>query len=113
MTSIEQKLKDAAEKSILKIISDGGWVRPDYENRIQLPRDLINEVWGMVDRGALKLKLKERIEQELADRIMNRIAAELATDIKQVLSVPERREAIRAIARDHMTSIMSKGVSNA
>lgn len=111
MTNIEQKLKDAAEKSILKIISDGGWIQPDYANRIQLPRDLMNEVWAMVDRDALKLKLKERIEQELADRIVNQIAAELATDIKQVLSVPERREAVRAIARKHMTAIMAKGES--
>jgi len=111
MTNIEQKLKDAAEKSILKIISDGGWIQLDYANRIQLPRDLMNEVWAMVDRDALKLKLKERIEQELADRIVNQIAAELATDIKQVLSVPERREAVRAIAREHMTSIMAKGAA--
>jgi len=106
MTNIEQKLKDAAEKSILKIISDGGWIQPDCANRIQLPRDLMNEVWAMVDRDTLKLKLKERIEQELADRIVNQIAAELSTDIKQVLSVPERREAVRAIARVHMTAIM-------
>ena len=109
MTNIEQKLKDAGEKGILKIISDGGWIQPDYVNRIRLPRDMMNEVWAMVDRDALKLKLKERIEQELADRIVNQIAAELATDIKQILSVPERREAIRSLAREHMDSIMQKG----
>lgn len=110
MTKIEQQLKDAAEKSILKIITEGGWIQPDYANRIHLPRDLMNEVWAMVDRDALKLRLKERIEQELADRIVNHIAAELATDIKQILSVTERREAIRALAREHMDSIMAKGV---
>lgn len=110
MTKIEQQLKDAAEKSILKIITEGGWIQPDYANRIQLPRDLMNEVWAMVDRDALKLRLKERIEQELADRIVNHIAAELAIDIKQILSVTERREAIRALAREHMDAIMAKGV---
>lgn len=110
MTKIEQQLKDAAEKSILKIITEGGWIQPDYANRIQLPRDLMNDVWEMVDRDALKQRLKERIEQELADRIVNHIAAELATDIKQILSVTERREAIRALARGHMDAIMAKGV---
>jgi hypothetical protein len=95
MTNIETRLKTAAENSILKIIEGGGWIQPDYANRIQLPRDLMNEVWAMVDRDALKLRLKERIEAELADRIVNHIAAELATDIKQILSVTERREAIR------------------
>ena len=109
MTNIETRLKTAAENSILKIIEGGGWIQPDYANRIQLPRDLMNEVWAMVDRDALKLRLKERIEAELADRIVNHIAAELATDIKQILSVTERREAIRSLAREHMDSIMQKG----
>lgn len=109
MTTIEQKLKDAAENSILKIIADGGWIQPDYANRISLPRDLMNEVWAMVDRDAVKRHLKNRIEQELADRIVNHIAAELATDIKQILSVTERREALRALAREHMDAIMAKG----
>lgn len=109
LTNIEKQLKDAAEKSILKIITEGGWIQPDYANRIQLPRDLLNEVWALVDRNALKLRLKERIEQELADRIMIQIAKELTTDIKQILSVKECREAIRALARGHMDAIMAKG----
>jgi predicted transcriptional regulator len=109
MSKIEQHLKEAAEKSILKIITDGGWIQPDYANRLKLPQDLVNAVWSMVDQDALKQRLKERIERELADRVVNHIAAELATDIKQILSIPERREAIRALAREHMESIMAKG----
>jgi len=100
------KCRALAEKGILRILSDGAWVQPNYAGRIQLPKELMEEVWGMVDKKALKKKLVGRIEQELADRIVNAIAAELATDIKQILSVPERREAIRSLAREHMTSIM-------
>lgn len=111
MSEIETLLKQAAEKSILKIITEGGWIQPDYANRISLPKDLIQEVWKLVDRDRLKKELVARIERELADRIVNQIAAELATDIKQILGVPERREAIRAIAREHMDSIMKKGES--
>ena len=37
------------------------------------------------------------------------MAAELSTDIKQLLSVKERREKIRSLARDHMDSIMKAG----
>ena len=112
MQNIEDQLKDAAFKSILKLITEGEWVQPDYANRIKLPKDLMDSVWAMVDRDALKRKLAERIESELADRIVNSIAAELATDIKQILGVPERREAIRALARQHMVEIMSKGATN-
>jgi len=107
--TFEQKVRELAEKGILRIISDGAWVQPDYHHRIQLPRDLMNEVWGMVDRESLKKKLAARIEAELADRVVNAIAAELATDIKAILSVPERREMLRALAREHLTSIMKAG----
>jgi len=107
--NIEERLKQVAENSIIKVIESGGWIQPDYSQRIQIPRELMTEVWAMVDRDAVKAKLKSRIEQELADRIVNHMAAELATDIKQILSVTERREAIRAIAREHMESIMKKG----
>lgn len=107
--TLEQRLRQAAENSIVKVIESGSWVVPDYNNRISIPKDLLNEVWAMVDREKLKERLKDRIEQELADRIVNHMAAELATDIKQILSVTERREALRALAREHMDSIMQKG----
>ncbi len=109
MDTLSKQIKDAAEKSILKIITEGGWIQPDYANRIKLPAEIMQEVWQLVDREKLKKNLVTRIESELADRLINQIAAELATDIKQILSIPERREAIRALAREHMESIMKKG----
>jgi len=109
MTSIEQQIKAAAEKSIIRIITEGAWIQPDYTNRLKMPSDLVEGVWKLIDRDTLMLRLKERVEAELADRIVNTIAAEIATDIKQVLGVPERREAIRSLAREHMKSLMAAG----
>ena len=42
--------------------------------------------------------------------MVNHMAAELATDIKQILSVSERREMLRGLARDHMDAVMSAGL---
>ena len=106
MTTLEEQIKSAAEKAVLHNITKGGWIENDYRNRLKIPGDLLQEVWSMVDRDKLKACLKERIERELADRLVNHIAAEMATDIKQILSVPERREAVRALAREHMNSVM-------
>ena len=50
-----------------------------------------------------------RLEAELADRMVNHMAAELATDIKQILGVKERREMLRGLARDHMDAVMKAG----
>lgn len=102
---IEQRIKEAAENAVVKIIQEGGWIAPDYANRFKIPPDFLQDVWSMVDVQGIKRQLAVRIEQELADRIVNHIAAELSTDIKNILSVQERREAIRAVARENIERI--------
>jgi Mg/Co/Ni transporter MgtE len=109
MSDIENALRNAAERAILKIISEGAWIQPDYHNRVQLPADFMADVWKLVDREKVKKALAERIEEQLAERMINAMAAELATDIKQILSVAERREALRSLAREHMEAIMARG----
>lgn len=110
MSQFEEAIAQAAQKAVMKVITEGSWIQPDYTNRFKLPPEILQHVWDMVDIDGLKKKMAERIEQELADRIVNHMAAELATDIKQLLSVTERREAIRHVAREHLNHIMREGV---
>jgi Mg/Co/Ni transporter MgtE len=112
MSDFENAVKAAAEKAVLKIISEGSWVQPDYANRVQLPKEFMADVWKMVDTEKIKNALAARLESELADRLVNHIAAEIATDVKQLLSVTERREALRSIARQHMDAVLSLGGKN-
>jgi len=58
-------------------------------------------VWALVDTDRLKAAIAARLDEELADRIVNHMAAEIASDVKQILSVKERREALRHLARTH------------
>jgi predicted transcriptional regulator len=107
--SLEDRVKQHAENAVVEFISSSGWLQPDYNKRITVPADILESAWKLVDRDMIIAQLKERIERELADRLINHIAAEMATDVKQLLGVPERREAIRALARTHLESIMGKG----
>lgn len=109
MTTFEDQLKDAAEKAVLHHIGSGAWLMPNYESRIKVPADWMAEMWSMIDRQSVMQHFAAKIEEELADRMVNHIAAELATDIKQILSVKERREKLRSLARDHMEAIMKAG----
>lgn len=109
MTEIEQAIKTSAEKAVIHFVSSGAWLQPNYESRLKVPAELIADCWRLVDVAKLKAKLAERLESELADRMVNHMAAELATDIKQILSVKERREALRALAREHMDKVMGSG----
>ncbi len=106
MSEFEAAVKQAAEQAIMKSVKQGDWININYADRAKLPTSFMQQIWDLVDQEKLKTLLAERLEQELVDRIVNHIAAELATDIKQILSVKERREAIRSIARSHFDDIM-------
>lgn len=110
MSDFELAVKAAAEKAVLKIISDGSWIEPNYANRLKMPADMMADIWAMVDIDKLKQKMAARLETELADRIVNKMAEEISTDVKQILSVKERREALRSVAREHMDEIMRAGL---
>lgn len=106
MTDFENAVKAAAEKAVLKIISEGSWIQPDYANRFKMPPEMLSDIWKMVDVERLKQKMAARLEEELADRIINKMAEEISTDVKQILSVKERREALRHIADEGPTAAL-------
>lgn len=112
MSSFEEAVKASAEKAVLKMLADGNWIAPDYANRIKMPADLMMRVWSLVDTDAICRRMAERLNEELADRIVNHLATEIATDVKQLLSDREKREALRAIARQHITAICNLGASH-
>jgi hypothetical protein len=109
MSDFDAQVKSAAEKAVLQFIGGGGWLLPNYESRLKVPAEWVAECWRLVDSNKVRALLAERLESELADRMVNHMAAELATDIKQILSVKERREMLRSIARDHMDAVMQAG----
>lgn len=112
MTDFEMAVKTAAEKAVLKFVQDGGWLMPNYESRLKIPAEWVADCWNLIDQDGLKRQVAERLESELADRMVNHMAAELATDIKQILSVQERREMLRGLAREHMDAIMKAGTKS-
>lgn len=109
MNDFEAQVKAAAEKAVLRYVSEGQWMAPNYESRVKIPADWMAEMWSLVDADRVRRQVAERVEAELAERMVNHMAAELATDIKQILSVKERREALRALAREHMDAVMKSG----
>ena len=107
MGNFEQAVKEAAERAVLRLVADGSWIQPNYESRMKVPPEWIAQMWAMVDADALRRKIAARVEDELAERMVAHMAAELATDIKQILSVKERREALRALARSHIDEALA------
>lgn len=109
MSDLEKQIKTLSEKAVLHMFAKAeNWISPDYSNRVKIPPSLMADVWALVDVEKIKKQMASRLEKELADRIVNHMAAELATDVKQILSVTERREALRAVCRENMDRICGK-----
>lgn len=106
MSAFETEVKKAAEKAVLKLISEGNWLSHDYNSRFKVPTEWVQRCWELVDKDKLQSHFARRLEEELANRMVNHMAAEITTDVKHILSDKERRESLRALARNHMEAIM-------
>lgn len=106
MSSLEEKIKIAAEESVIKMLESGNWIKLPSNDTIKINKEIFQDIWNMVDLNEIKKHIKERIEKEIADRIVNHIAGELSNDIKQLLSNQDQREKIRAIAKAEFKNII-------
>ena len=105
MIDFESKMLNSIKNSMSKQIDKIDFIAINYQDRFAIPQDFINQAWELVDQKALIQGIANRLECELVDRVVNQFAAEIATDIKQVLSVKERREAIRSLVRDNIDQL--------
>jgi len=103
--SFEEKLKQVIQDQVIKNIHNTDLVSIKYDEKFNLPADFLWECWSLIDKERLKESLSARLQEELVDRLVNHMAAEIATDIKQVLSVKERREAIRHVVRENIDEL--------
>jgi len=103
--NFEEMIISTVMQSVKRQISTADFVKIDYQDRVKLPAYFLEKAFSLVDQESLLKKLAERLENELVNKLVNSIAQEMATDIKQVLSVKERREAVRSVVRDNIDTL--------
>ena len=108
MSDFEKDLMNSIKCAITNQVNETDFLQIPYDKKVKIPDEFMQKAWGLVDQEALMIKLAKRLEDELIDRMVNHMAAEIATDIKQVLGVKERREAIRSLARDNIDKLCIK-----
>lgn len=106
MENFEEKLVDLVQKKIITDISKQELVTVAYGDRVSLPNNFIREVYQSLDLDKIKLKLKENLENEMADKIANKMITEYSNDIKQIMSNRELREELRHYAREKIRAIV-------
>lgn len=105
--SIEEELLQVVTDQLKKSIHKMDLVYLPHGSGFKLPPEFLHEAWKLIDKDELLTALSNRLKEELVERIVNQFAAEISTDIKQILSVTERREAIRALVRTNFDTIVS------
>jgi hypothetical protein len=100
------RLVDQIERSVLKKIGSGEWLQIDYKDRISIDVELLKDVYASLDMGRVKSILTDKLHNHIADKILNSIAAEIATDVKQILSQKELREDVRATLREKVREVV-------
>lgn len=107
------QLAEAMHSAMLKQLQSGNFVSPDYANRFRIPQDFLDSIWAAVDVDRLRAELVARLERDVADRIVNALAAEISTDLKSLLSNAAIRKRIRDVASEHLLQLTEKARTGA
>lgn len=105
MENFNEILVDLVQKKIVSDISKQELIKVEYADKIPIPRSFIQSVYQSLDLEKIKAKLIENLENEMADKIANKMITEFAGDIKQIMSNRELREELRHYAREKIRQI--------
>lgn len=97
--TFDEQLQEAVQHSVLKMVRDGALVLPEYSSRAKVPAAKVQEMYDSVNWDRVRALVIEEVERAVADKILNAMATEMATDIKQILSNKELREEVRGFIR--------------
>lgn len=99
--TLEEKLQEVVEKSIIEKVSRGHWLTV-RTGRLEMDDKFLKEVYDSVDMDKVLKICVDKLETKLADKILNNMATELATDVKSILSDTQLREEVRFYLRKNI-----------
>lgn len=106
--NFEKDVIEIIKRKILTDIFKTEFIKVDYSNRYSIPTSFLTSVYNSLDLENIKKKLIERLENEMADKIANKMITEYSNDIKQIMSNKELREELRNFAKSKIEGICNK-----
>lgn len=99
MSQFEEDIQLAVRNTILKIIKKGDWIGIDRYNPIKIGVDHLKRVYNAVDWTLVDYLVTAKVEQIIADKIVNSMTKEITNDVKQILCDRVLREELRSLLR--------------
>lgn len=97
--SFEEQMQSTVQEAILRKVREASFVEIDYKDRPRIPKAWIDAAWAQVDWPSVQAAMTVRMTEHVADSIYNKMATEIASDVKQIMSNNELREDVRALIR--------------
>ena len=108
MVNFEEKFNDLIQKKIINDISKQDLIKINCNNRYEVPYEVFKECYEKIDIEKVKEKIISRLEEEMADKIVNKMVTEFSNDIKQIMCNRELREDLRYYMRTKIKEINDK-----
>lgn len=100
---------ESMQIALVEYLRKGEWFHGvNYEQRVKIGQGVLRALYGQLDMDRVMSLVKDRVEQRLADSIMNAMATETATDIKQIMCNTELREDLRSYLRSRMREAVAR-----
>ena len=101
---LAEELSLAIHKSTVEAVTRGSFIHA-YANRVQVPKELVEEVYDSIDHQWVLNNLKPRINKLVADRIFSYIRQSVVEDVSKVLNDKTVRESLKKALLDEFRLI--------
>ena len=101
----DDKILQELENSLIRLIQKGDAFDIPYGKRIDVSKDL-NEVYKKLDFDRIFGLIKDKLEEAIATKIVNKISTEMGNDMKTLMSNASIREDIKFFLRSGVQKIL-------
>lgn len=102
-----ERIQQAFENAMIDMIRKGDAFKLAYDNRLDISKEL-RKAYEMIDYNKVYTRISQLLEEELAQKIVNKIITEMGTDIKQLMSNATVRDDLRFLLRKGVEEITKK-----
>lgn len=100
------RIQQAIEDAFIKIIRSDA-LKIDYNNKIDVSSEF-KKAYAKINFEKVHARITELLEEELAQKIVNKVVTEMGTDIKTLMSNATVRDDLKFLLRKGIESIMEK-----
>ena len=104
--TIEELALASVKKGLIKMLNSQDIFRVDYSNRIDVA-PLINKAYRSIDQDRLTTLITDKLEEVIAEKVVNKMVTEMGTDIKKLLANATVRDDFRFLLRKTTEDILN------